>query len=589
MRGHRPSATRRIVCGLASGRGGPIRGAVLSILVLMSGPIRPASAADRLTDRSFTMRSPVVATHGMVASAHPLATQIGIDILKAGGNAVDAAIAVNAALGLMEPVSCGVGGDLFAIVWDAKTQKLHGLNGSGRASGSLTLEQLRARGVEKMPPFGGLPVTVPGTVDAWIELHKRFGKLPLPKLLEPAIRYAREGHPVPPVIAFYWQIGVRRYADFPEWQATYAPGGAAPQAGEIFHNPDLASTYEKIAKGGRDAFYKGEIARRIAVAVQKYGGAITEEDLAAHTSTWVEPASTSYRGYDVWELPPNTQGIAALQILNLLENFDLKAMGFGTLETLHLMVEAKKIVYEDRAKYYADPEFAKTPLTALLSKTYAKQRLEHYDPRRAQRRIPAGDVDLRDGDTTYLTVVDADRNAVSLIQSNYRGFGSGVVPEGCGFTLQDRGELFNLDPTHANAYGPGKRPFHTIVPAFVTRGGKPVFSFGVMGGDMQPQGHVQVLCNLIDFGMDVQEAGDAPRFHHEGSSEPTGEVMADGGELHLESGFAPEVVRGLALKGHRITHSLGSYGGYQGIWIDHERGVLLAGSESRKDGCAIGY
>jgi gamma-glutamyltranspeptidase/glutathione hydrolase len=545
--------------------------------------------SDRITDRAFTTRSPVVAVHGMAASAHPLATQIGIDILKAGGNAVDAAIAMNAALGLMEPVSCGVGGDLFAIVWDAKTQKLYGLNASGRAGSGATLEDLRQRGLTKMPELGGVPVTVPGCVDGWFELHRRFGKLPMAKLLEPAIRSAREGHPVPPVIAFYWQRGVRRYADYPEWQATYAPGGRAPQVGDIFRNPDLATTYERLAGGGRDAFYKGELAERIAAAVQKYGGSITVADLAAHTSTWVEPVSTNYRGWDVWELPPNTQGVAALQMLNMLERYDLKSMGFGTTATLHLMVEVKKLAYEDRARYFADADFAPAPLERLLAKPYAAERLQLFDATRAARAIPPGDAALRHGDTTYLTVVDADRNAISLIQSNYMGFGSGVVPAGAGFTLQDRGNLFNLDASHPNAYAPHKRPFHTIIPAFVTREGRPVFSFGVMGGDMQPQGHVQVLCNILDFGMDVQEAGDAPRWHHEGSSEPTGEVMQDGGVLHLESGFAPEVVRELVQKGHRITADVGGYGGYQGIWIDAVRGVLLGASESRKDGCAIGY
>lgn len=548
-----------------------------------------AHAADRLTDRSFTMRSPTLATHGMVACAQPLAAQIGIDILKSGGNAVDAAIAVNAALGLMEPVGSGVGGDLFAIVWDAKTQKLYGLNASGRAGSLQTLEGLRAQGLKTMPQFGGIPVTVPGAVSGWFALHDRFGKLPMSKLLAPAIRYAREGHPLPPVIGYYWQRGVRRYADFPEFQRTYAPGGKAPGPGDVFRNPDLAATYEAIGKGGRDAFYKGDLARRIAAAAQKYGGAITEQDLAAHTANWVDPVSTNYRGYDVWELPPNTQGLSALQMLNMLEPFDVQAMGFGSAETLHLMVEAKKIAYEDRARYFADPAFAMAPIEQLLSKDYAKERLKQFDPKRAALKIPAGDLQMRGGDTTYFTVVDADRNCVSLIQSNYMGFGSGVVPEGAGFCLQNRGNLFNLDPAHPNAYAPGKRPFHTIIPAFVTRGGKPVFSFGVMGGDVQPQGHVQVLCNIIDFGMNVQEAGDAPRFHHEGSSEPTGETMQDGGTLHLESGIAPEAVRNLVLKGHKISQGFGTFGGYQGIWIDADRGVLLGATESRKDGCALGY
>lgn len=560
-------------------------------LSLFLGLAAPASyAGDRIFGGEHAVRSPVFAEHGMVASAHPLASQIGIDILQAGGNAVDAAIAVNAALGLMEPTACGIGGDLFAIVWDAKSQRLYGLNASGRAPAALTLEDLRARGLDRMPDYGALPVTVPGAVDGWFELHTRFGSKPMRELLAPAIRYAREGHPLQPVIAYYWAIGPRRYADYPEFLATYAPEGRPPQAGDLFRNPALAATYEAIAKGGRDAFYRGDLARRIAAAVQQYGGALSVEDLAAHTSEWVEPVSTSYRGYDVWELPPNTQGIAALQMLNMLESFDLAALGHNSVEFLHTMIEVKKIVYEDRARYYADPSFAVLPLDRLLSKEYAQERLKLFDPKRAQRNVPPGNLPLRAGDTTYLTVVDAARNAVSLIQSNYAGFGSGVVPEGAGFCLQNRGNLFSLDPTHANAYAPRKRPFHTIIPAFVTRDRRPVFSFGVMGGAMQPQGHVQILVNIIDFGMDVQEAGDAPRFHHTGSSEPTGTGMeADGGEVNLESGIPPRVVRELTRRGHHASYAIGVFGGYQGIWIDHDKGVLVGATESRKDGVALGY
>jgi len=565
----------------------PSRAAAIAATIVLLGA--SAHAADRVADRAFAMRSPAYAMHGMVACAQPLASAIGVDILRAGGNAVDAAIAVNAALGLMEPTGNGVGGDLFALVWDAKTRQLYGLNASGRAGSALTLDDLRARGLKTLPDNGGLPITVPGTVDGWFTLHKRFGKLPMARVLEPAIRAARDGHPVAPLIAFYWERGVRRFADFPAFQATYAPDGRAPRAGDVFRNSDLAATYERIARGGRDAFYRGEIAQRIVDAAKQYDGTLTMDDLATHASTWVAPASTNYRGYDVWELPPNTQGIAALQMLNMLEPHDLAAMGHNSAAALHLMVEVKKIAYEDRARYYVDPDFTKTPLERLLSKDYGRERFRLFDAKRAARAIPAGDVALRTGDTTYLTVVDADRNAVSLIQSNYMGFGSGVVPAGLGFCLQNRGRLFNLDPAHANAYAPRKRPFHTIIPAFVTRDGKPVFSFGVMGGDVQPQGHVQVLVNLIDFGMNVQEAGDAPRFHHEGSSEPTGEMMQDGGVLHLENGVAPEVVRDLTLKGHRITASVGTFGGYQGIWIDHERGILIGATESRKDGCALGY
>ena len=567
----------------------PIRA---SQAVLVAGIIAAAAAVtagDRIFGTEDAMRSPVFAEHGMVASAHPLVSQIGVDVLRAGGNAVDAAIAMNAALGLMEPTGSGIGGDLFAIVWDDKTKKLYGLNASGRSPRGLTLDDLRQRGLERLPEYGALTVTVPGAVDGWFELHERFGSKPMRELLQPAIRYAREGHPLQPVIAYYWARGPKRYADYPEFQALYAPGGKAPAAGDVFRNPELADTYEKIASRGRDGFYKGDVAQRIAAAVQKYGGAMTAEDLAAHESEWVEPVSTSYRGYDVWELPPNTQGIAALQMLNMLEPFDLAAMGHNSAELLHLMIEVKKIVWEDRARYYADPQFARAPIEQLVSKEYARERLALFKPDVVLRKVPAGDLPLRAGDTTYFTVVDKQRNAVSLIQSNYSGFGSGVVPERSGFCLQNRGNLFSLDPEHANAYAPGKRPFHTIIPAFVTRDGLPVFSFGVMGGGMQPQGHVQVLVNIIDFGMNVQEAGDAPRFHHDGSSEPTSTTMVDGGVVNLESGVPAEVVRELSRKGHRIAHAIGIFGGYQGIWIDHERGVLIGGTESRKDGIALGY
>jgi len=462
-------------------------------VVMILGMVGPSAAADRLLGGEQAMRSAVYAPHGMVASAHPLASQIGLDVLRDGGNAIDAAVAMNAALGLMEPTGSGVGGDLFAIVWDAKTKKLYGLNASGRSPQALQLQDIRAMGHDTMPLFGALPVTVPGAVDGWFELLDRFGSKPMAELLAPTIRYAREGHPVPPVIAYYWSRSPARYPDSKEWWATYAPGGKTPVAGELFRNPHLAATYEKIAAGGRDAFYTGEIAQSIVDALKENGGAMSLGDLAAHDSEWVDPVSTSYRGWDVWELPPNTQGIAALQMLNMLEPHDLAAMGHNSVDYLHLLVETKKIVYEDRARWYADQAFYKLPIEGLLSRDYAQERMQLFDPEHASKSIPPGDFALRHGDTTYLTVVDAERNAISLIQSNYMGFGSGIVPKDRGFTLQNRGNLFSLDAQHANAYAPGKRPFHTIIPAFVTRDGQPVFSFGVMGGDMQPQGHVQVF------------------------------------------------------------------------------------------------
>jgi gamma-glutamyltranspeptidase / glutathione hydrolase len=558
-------------------------------------PSIAAPAADRITGRDFASRSEVIARHGMAATSHPLATQIALDILKAGGSAVDAAIAANAALGLMEPTGNGIGGDLFAIVWDPKTGKLHGLNGSGRSPRALTLEKLRADlaklGVDKIPPRGPLPVSVPGTIDAWFTLHGRFGRLKMRDNLAPAIRYAREGHPVSELIAYYWNLSVPRLAPYPGFTEQFTIAGRAPRKGEIWRNPHLAFTLERIAKGGRDAFDTGEIARRIADYVQSQGGYLSVEDLASHRSDWVEPVSTRYRDVEVWELPPNTQGIAALQMLNLLEAYDLKAAGFGSVDHVHLFTEAKKLAFEDRAKWYADPAFAELPLAALISKDYADQRRKLLDRERAAQRIDAGNPALRDGDTIYLTTADRDGMMVSLIQSNYRGMGSGMTPPGLGFILQDRGEMFSLTDGHANLYAPGKRPFHTIIPAFVTRNGEPWISFGVMGGDMQPQGHVQIVLNLVDFGMNLQEAGDAPRVYHTGSSEPTDELMTDGGVLMLESGYPRETVRELLKRGHRIAWELGGYGGYQAIMRERSGDgfVYYGASEARKDGQAAGY
>ncbi|RME41009.1 MAG: gamma-glutamyltransferase [Planctomycetota bacterium] len=557
-------------------------------MVLVAG-VSVVSAGDRITGRAFVTRSEVIARHGMAATSQPLATQIAIDILKQGGSAVDAAIAANAALGLMEPTGSGIGGDLFAIVWDNKTKKLYGLNASGRSPYALTLDHFRREGLTSIPAFGPLPVSVPGCVDGWFELHRRFGKLPMEQILAPAIRYAREGFPVSELIAYYWKIGGRILGRFPNFAATYLPGGKAPAKGDIFRNPDLARTYEIIATQGRDAFYRGQLTDVMVSYCERVGCFLRRKDFEDHTSTWVEPVSTNYRGYDVWELPPNGQGIATLQILNLLEPFPLASMGHNSADYLHLLIEAKKIAYEDRARFYADMDFAHVPVKELISKAYAAERIKLYDPRRARRRIEPGDPKLGRGDTVYLTVADKDRNMVSLIQSNYRGFGSGLVPDGLGFVFQDRGQLFSLQEGHPNVYAPHKRPFHTIIPGFVTRDGKPFLSFGVMGGDMQPQGHVQILCNIIDFGMNVQEAGDAPRFHHIGSSEPTGTRMTDGGEVSLESGIPMEVQRELTRRGHRIRFRSGGFGGYQAILYDAKRDVYFGASESRKDGQAAGY
>jgi gamma-glutamyltranspeptidase/glutathione hydrolase len=558
----------------------------LLIILILIIPLL-VSAQDRITGRDFATRSEVIARNGMAATSQPLATQVALDILKKGGNAIDAAIAANAVLGVVEPTGSGVGGDLFAIIWSADRNKLYGLNASGRSPRSLKPEFFKENTIEKIPPYGPLPVSVPGCVDGWFEMHEMFGKLPMKDILQPAINYARDGFPVTEVIAYYLQKGTERLKDYPNIQDVYMPGGKAPSKGEIFRNPFLASTLEKIAKGGRNEFYRGTIARTIDAFMKQNGGFLTYDDLSRHHSEWVEPVSTSYRGFDVWELPPNGQGIAALQILNILEGFDIASMGFGSAEYMHLFTEAKKLAFEDRAKYYADPTFSATPVNQLISKKYATERRKLIDRNVAAKVLPAGKPEA--GNTIYLTVADKFGNMVSLIQSNYRGMGSGMCPTGLGFVLQDRGEMFTLEEGHNNVYAPGKRPFHTIIPAFIFKNGKPWISFGVMGGDMQPQGHAQIVVNLVDFKMNLQEAGDAPRMHHVGSTEPTGEMMTDGGILYLENGFRWEVIQKLLSMGHTIQWDLGGYGGYQAIMWDDKNKVWFGASESRKDGQAAGY
>jgi gamma-glutamyltranspeptidase/glutathione hydrolase len=545
----------------------------------------PALSYDRITGEHFASRSEVIAQHAMAATSQPLATQVALDIMKKGGNAIDAAIAANAMLGLVEPTGCGIGGDLFAIVWDAKTKTLHGLNASGRSPMSLTLDILKAQG-DKIPAFGPLPVSVPGAVDGWFELHGKFGQLPMSELLQPAIDYAEKGFPVSELIAYYMQKSVATRAKYPGFKEVFMPSGAMPNKGDIFKNPALANTYKQIAKHGRDAFYKGDIAKEIDRYMKANGGYLSYEDLKQHTSTWVEPVGVDYRGYTLWELPPNGQGIAAQQILNILEGYDIKAMGLDSPQYVHTFVEAKKLAFADRAKYYADPDFHPIPVKQLVSKEYADKRRALIDPNKAAKRDHAGPVE---GDTIYLTTADAEGNMVSLIQSNYRGMGSGMTPEKLGFVLQNRGEMFSLKEGHYNVYEPGKRPFHTIIPAFVTKDGQPFMSFGVMGGATQPQMHAQILINMIDFGMNLQEAGDAPRILHTGSSQPTDEIMLDGGAVHLENGFSAGTRRALIEKGHVLQEAVGPYGGYQAILRDPKTGVYYGASETRKDGQAAGY
>lgn len=565
---------------------------LMSILVTISLHAAP----DRVTGKNFATRSEVIAANGMVATSQPLATQIGLDILKQGGTAVDAAIAANAALGLMEPTGNGIGGDLYAIVWQQKSKKLYGLNASGRSPKALTLSKLKSvlkeQGKSTIPPYGMIPISVPGTVDGWFELHKKFGHLSMKQILQPSIDYANKGFPVSELIAYYWDKSVPRLSPQPgAFKQTFTINGKAPKKGQIFKNPDLANTLTIIAEKGKEAFYQGEIAQSIDRFMRQHGGFLRLDDFSEHRSTWVTPQSTNYRGYDIYELPPNGQGIAALQMLNILEQYDLSSMGFLSEETLHTMIEAKKLVFEDRAKFYADMDFYQVPLKGLLSKQYAKERAKLIQPS-AAKRVDSGNPAIYQGDTIYLTTADKYGNMVSLIQSNYRGMGSGVVVPGLGFVFQDRGQLFSLDETHANVYAPAKRPFHTIIPAFIMKDNQPFMSFGLMGGAMQPQGHVQIITNIIDFKMNLQEAGDATRWQHFGSTEPTEEstkYIKKGGYVAIESDIPYQVIQGLINRGHKVSYDRGGYGGYQAIMYDSKNKVYYGASESRKDGQAAGY
>lgn len=564
----------------------------LGWMMACSGTLSGLGAAefDRPVPPAFQSRSVVIARQGMVATSQPLAAQVGLDVLKSGGNAVDAAIAVNAMLGVVEPMSCGIGGDLFAIVWDAKTQRIYGLNASGRSPRALTRTILAEKNLTQIPEEGPLSWSVPGCVDGWHEVHQRFGSKPLAELLQPAIDAAEQGFPVSEIIAASWRGAERSLKEWPDSARVYLPRGRGPETGEVVTLPELAASYRLIAQHGREAFYRGPIAREIVRFSELHGGFFSLDDFASHTSEWIDPVSTNYRGYTVWELPPNGQGIAALQMLNILQAYDLRALGPKSPEYVHLFVEAKKLAFADRARYYADPAFTAVPVKELISPAYAAQRRQLIQPQRAALDYPPGDPKLAHADTVYLTVVDKDRNCCSLIQSLYYGFGSQVVPGKVGFALQNRGCLFALDEQHPNRLEPGKRPFHTIIPALVTKDGKPWFCFGVMGGDMQAQGHVQILVNMIDFGMNPQAAGDAARIRHDGSATPTGLPAAtDGGIVYLESGFPPETHAQLAAWGHHVRAAQGAFGGYQGILIDWEHGVLHGASDPRKDGAAVGY
>jgi gamma-glutamyltranspeptidase/glutathione hydrolase len=585
-------------------------GAALMALGITTSAYGQMSRGDRYSGAAWATRSPVLAQHGMVASEQPLASEAAVDILKHGGSAVDAAIAANAMMGLMQPVLNGIGGDLFAIVYDPKTHKLYGYNGSGRSARGRDLAKMTAE-VEAayrragmpvkphIPSVGSLPITVPGTVDAWFALHQKFGRLPVAQDLAPAIHYATIGFPVTQLIAKYWKGNMAAFEknkglieELNNARHTClipdAHGGHTPAEGEVFRNPDLARTLGVLAQGGRDAFYKGEIARTIDAYFRRIGGDLRYEDFAAHHGEWVEPLSVNYRGYDVYELPPNGQGAAVLQMLQILKAYDLKKMGAGSADALTAMLEAKRLAYEDLAKWYADPAFVHVPMKGLLSDGYADKRRKLIDLRHANPDIGPGDPKLHDGDTIYLTTADKDGMMVSLIQSNYRGMGSGLVPDHLGFMFQDRGELYSLDAKAANVYAPAKRPFQTIIPAFIMKDGRPFMAFGLMGGDMQPQGHVQIITDIIDFGMNVQEAGDAARWRHAGNAEPTGEASQGVGEVEMESGFEPAVKADLAERGYKIVPGTGNFGGYQAI-RRAPNGIYWGASEMRKDGEVVGY
>ena len=550
---------------------------------------------DRIDGATWASRSAAWGIHGAAATAHPLATLAAIEMLKAGGSAVDAAIAANAVLGFGEPISCGIGGDCFVLLWDPAQKKVLGLNGSGRSPKGLSLAEQRKRAGANglINSFGAVSVSVPGAVDAWWTLHGKFGKLPWKDLFQPAIRHAEEGAPIVQNVAFYVGGSQRTFSkpeshieEIGNFNAVWVKDGKTPREGEIFRNPLLAKTYRLIAEGGGRAFYEGEIADQIEAYFKRIGGWMTKADLSAHHTEWVEPRTVSYRGTDVWGLPPNSQGLVTLQLLNIMEQFDIKAMGFQSAAAIHHCVEAKRLAFEDRARFYADPAFYKQPTDWLLSKDYAKQRARLIRPDEILNPAYAGQTPSH-GDTTYFTVADQDGMMVSQIQSNYRGMGSGLMPDGLGFMFQNRGEMFALADGHPNLYAPGKRPFQTIIPGFATRDGQPLLSFGVMGGDMQPQGQAQIISNIVDFDLGLQEAGDSPRWHHDGGNEPTGEALDMLGTLNLETGVPTATQKALIDIGWKLGPSPGVYGGYQAI--QRHPGRYAAATEMRKDGVALAY
>jgi len=554
----------------------------------------PIRSGDRVAGAPFATRSAVWGTHGAAATAHPLASLIAIDVLRAGGSAADAAIAANIALGFLEPIACGVGGDAFALLWDPNAKAVVGLNGSGRSPASLSLETQRARAKNGLiATHGAISVATPGAVDGWWMLHQRYGRLKWADLFAPTIALAEAGTPIAQTVAYYVGVSQRSFTsgrlgveETENFLKVWTKDGKTPAEGEIFANPGLARTYRLIAEGGREGFYAGEVAETIERYFARIGGWLSKSDLAAHHGEWVKPASINYRGVDVWGLPPNGQGLSTLQMLNMLEHFDLAGMGFLSAASLHHQIEAKRLAFEDRARYFADPAFSDIPIEWLISKEYAAERAKLIRPDSILTPMSHGRAPGH-GDTTYLCAADADGMMVSLIQSNFRGMGSGLMADGLGFMFQNRGELFSLQDGHPNLYAPGKRPFHTIIPGFATKGGEPWLAFGVMGGNMQPQGQTQIITDLVDYGLGLQDAGDAPRWLHEGSPEPTGEPGSGSGVLALETAMPRETVAGLTTLGWNLSRAPGGFGGYQAI--ERLPGRYAAASEMRKDGAALAY
>ena len=570
-----------------------------------AAPYAGVGIGDRVIGPGFVGRSTVWGANGAAATAHPAATLIGIDTLRRGGSAIDAAIAINAALGFLEPTANGIGGDAFCMLWDPKQKKVVGFNGSGNSPLALSLETARAKkGPDGyLPKYGAVTVNVPGTVDAWWSAHQRYGKLPWKDVLLPVAELCEAGVPMPQVIAYYLQRNMAGFdasaaiiEENDNRKAVYAPTGRTPKVGEVFANPHLGRTLRMIADGGRDAFYDGPIADGIEAYFKRIGGWMTRADLTAHRTEWVEPIQTNYRGVDVYSLPPNSQGLSTNQILNICERFDLKAMGFQSAASIHHQAEAKRLAFEDRARFFADPRFSAAPLEWLNSKAYAAERAKLIRPDRVMDRVFPGDAPAH-GDTTYFSVADKDGMMVSWIQSNYRGMGSGLAPDDgdgrpLGFMFQDRGELFALTDGHPNVYAPGKRPFQTIIPGFACKGGEPWMAYGVMGGGMQPQGQAQIIINMVDYGLDSQEAGDSPRWQHEGSSEPTGQAAEGVGVLHLENGVPQATRAGLEQRGWVLGPTDGGFGGYQNVMRQTNgegRWTYGAATEMRKDGIALAY